>query len=876
MHKQIISKAVGIDLGTTNSAVAVMALSDAELVIHSDARTRRETTPSCVWKDPRSQQKIVGPKAFQRIGTIPEPIRSIKRSMGKQITVQLGDESVTPEEVSALILREMKRQIEEDVARFTTETSTWVVERAIVTVPAYFDQPQIEATRKAAELAGLQVLELLHEPTAAASYYCWQNQVRNGVFLVYDFGGGTFDVSILRCIEGAFEVLGISGNNRLGGDDIDTALAEGLRQRLASEGYEMELDPLHDSEDRYRFDKLKLLAEGVKKALSTEDEFILRSQSYLQDKSGMPVTIDMPFERGEIEDLIRPIVERTLPYCHHALELAHQKAGVTLADVDAIILAGGSTHIPLVREMVRQAFCSDPAITEPRAHCSQPVYKKVDTIVALGAAIRAAAISGLVIYNAERSIKVSFRGIGSTAARQATIGGRVEALNPQVDLTDGYIRLRINELGYEDEQNLKSGGSFGFTRVPLQSGSENVLTFDIFSGNSKHLATVTRSLFQSQDALRPTGGSSGTASLSKALYLEVSREGKAHRKELIAALTTLPASKDDVFYHPGDTTRLRLPLYQQKKMIKEIVIDQLPALTRGTPVNFTIAVDELAGITVKGNVGTTTFESNIEPPPQRTAPTPAEVQQLEETFRQALQQLPTDKQRYIEEQRKKARASYEAARQRGDIEQAIHDFEELEELAARIEQPAPTRLEPPLEVLENIVSACLQLNHYIDSLQDQHTIVGQKHNAEELNKAINSHFVEGKRAFASGDQATYGNTLVALDAIRDHLSMLYYNVMSDQDSRSETEIAESMVKGTLEEIEHIEQLIIGRQRSDLSSELVLLKSQAQASARDVQSNPQLVQSRLRQVLTRLQQIKNMLRGSSDDSGKGKLVDDHTA
>jgi molecular chaperone DnaK len=875
MHKQLISKAVGIDLGTTNSAVAVMTLADTEIVLHSDARTRRETTPSCVWKDPRSQQKIVGTKAFQRIGTTPEPIRSIKRTMGKQAPVLLSDESVTPEEVSALILQEMKRQIEEDVARFATDASDWVVRRAIVTVPAYFDQPQIEATRKAAELAGLQVLELLHEPTAAASYYCWQNQVQNGVFLVYDFGGGTFDVSILRCVEGAFEVLGISGNNRLGGDDIDTALAEGLRQKLLSEGYEMELDPHNDAEDRHRFDKLKLLAEGVKKALSTEDEFILRSQSYLQDKSGMPVTIDMPFERGDIEALMRPIVERTLPYCYQALELAHQKAGVTLADVDAIILAGGSTHIPLVREMVRQAFCADPATTEPRAHCVQPIYKKVDTIVAMGAAIRAAATSGLEVYDAEGSVKVAFRGIGSTAARQATIGGRVEGLSPNIDLTDSYIRLRVNELGYEDEQHLKASGTFGFTRVPLQSSAENLLTFEIFGGNGKLIAIVTRSLFQSQEALRPTGGSGGTASISKALYLEVSRDGKAHRKELIAALTTLPASKEDVFYHPGNTNRLRLPLYQQKKMIKEIVIDKLPQLPKGTPVNFTLYVDELAEITVKGKVGNTMFETQIEPPSQRRPPTLGEVQALEESFQKSLQTLPAEKHRYIEEQQKKAQQSYEIATQRGDIEQSIHDFEEMEELTASIEQ-TKTTLEPPIEVFEGIVGECLHLNQYIDALQDQRNLVDAKNNATELNKSINMQRVQGEQAFADEDQIRYANALVALNAIRDHLNLLYYKLVRDQDTRSEAEKAESMVKGTLEEIENIEQIAIARGRPDFRNELMLLRSQAQAAARDVQANPQLVQNRLRQVLTRLQQMKNVLQGSSDDSDKGKLVEDHTA
>jgi molecular chaperone DnaK len=150
MAKYVMSKAVGIDLGTTNSAVAVMKPTDTEIVIHSDANTKRETTPSCVWKDPRSGQIIVGRKAFSRIGTKPLPIRSIKRSMGKTTTVQLTNEQATPEQISSSILSELKRQIEEDVSRFATSATEWIVDRAIVTVPAYFDQPQIEATRKAA------------------------------------------------------------------------------------------------------------------------------------------------------------------------------------------------------------------------------------------------------------------------------------------------------------------------------------------------------------------------------------------------------------------------------------------------------------------------------------------------------------------------------------------------------------------------------------------------------------------------------------------------------------------------------------------------------------------------------------------------------
>lgn len=871
MNKQILNKAIGIDLGTTNSAVAIMTLTDTDVIIHRDARTRRETTPSCVWKDPRTQQVLVGSRAFQRIGTTPEPIRSIKRSMGKQTTVSLTDVQVTPEEVSASILREMKLQIEDDVAQFTNETCEWAVTRAIVTVPAYFDQPQIEATRKAAEMAGLQVLELLHEPTAAASYYCWQNRVQNGTFLVYDFGGGTFDVSILRSVEGSFEVLGISGNNRLGGDDLDVLLAEELRQRLVGEGYELELN-LQKSADRRRFEQLKMLAEGVKKALSTEEEFVLRSQSYVQDQNGTPINIDMLFERTEVEALYRPTIERTLPYCYRALELAQQKANVTLEDIDAIILAGGTTHIPLVREIVRQTLCADSSAQEPRARCPEPIYKKVDTIVALGAAIRAAASGGLEITDPGQALKVFFRGVGSTAARQATIGGRAVAVAPDVDINHGYIRLKIEALGYEDEQEFKTNGVFGFTRVPLQPGTENVLTFEIFTSQDKQVATITHTILQSQEALRPTGGAGGTATLPKTLYLEVNRDGKPYRKELLQALTTLPASREDTFFHPGETRRLRLPLYQQKKVIKEIIIDDLPLLPKGTPVNFTLSVDELAGMTIKGKVGSQNFAAQIEPPRERQPPTEAELQALEQTFQQAVVELPDEKQRTIRAQYQKASESYKAAVQRSDTEQAVHDYEEMEEISASIEQRKVV-MEPPLEKFQALVDECVQLNRYLES---QSGLVGAKYNAVEVRQTIKTQQLLGEQAFLNKDRTGYANALASLQAISDHLGLLYYQMTKTLDTRSAQEKAEDLLQGVLAEAERVNILAIARGRTDLQNEIDLLKKQVQATATEAQTNPRLAEMRLRQVLSRLEQIKNMLQREENNAGDGRLVDDYGA
>ncbi len=237
ISKHTVSIAVGIDLGTTNSVVAVMDPTGRDIVVHKDPITNRETTPICVWKSPKDGQIHVGRKALARIGTIPQPIRSIKQLMGRSTKVLLTNEEVAPERVSAYVLAEMKRQIEEDVARFGTDSTEWVVDRATITVPVYFTHPQIDATRKAAEIAGFQAPDLLHEPTAAALYYCWRTGMQKGIFMVYDFGGSTFNVSIVRSTAGSFETLANSGNNRLGGRDIDRVIAGDLLERLLYQGY---------------------------------------------------------------------------------------------------------------------------------------------------------------------------------------------------------------------------------------------------------------------------------------------------------------------------------------------------------------------------------------------------------------------------------------------------------------------------------------------------------------------------------------------------------------------------------------------------------------------------------------------------------------
>src|ERR1019366_4932258 len=265
----ILTKPIGIDLGTTNSAVAMLDLNERDLLLCKDTEGRT-ITPSCVWFDSRKNAIVVGHHAYARKGRRPEPISSIKRCMGTQMKVTLGKDECSPVEISSYLLRKLKQQMEEELTRRSSPDLHYEVSRANITVPAYFGLPAIEATRQAGHLAGLEVMELLHEPTAAAIYYSWKHNLGDGVYMVYDLGGGTFDVSILRRTAGEFLVLGISGDNFLGGDDFDRRLAEYLRQTLVADDYDLDLEVASDPEDRLRFNQLMSLAEKAKKGLSEQ------------------------------------------------------------------------------------------------------------------------------------------------------------------------------------------------------------------------------------------------------------------------------------------------------------------------------------------------------------------------------------------------------------------------------------------------------------------------------------------------------------------------------------------------------------------------------------------------------------------------------
>src|SRR5215831_15003331 len=369
MHK--IRKTVGIDLGTTNSVIAVLDPTDSVIVTGQDEAGRR-TFPSIVGYENDAARPVVAHSAAPLRASQQGAFSSIKRFMGLNRSFPVGPDTLTPPEASARILRHLR-----DVVARTLNDGHCLLDSAIITMPAYFNHNQIEDTREAGELAGYEVVELLHEPTAAAIYYSWLENHGDASYLVYDLGGGTFDVSIIRKRYGDYEVLGVSGDPFLGGDDFDRLLAEEVGRGqwpVASQ----------------QFGRLQVLAERIKIDLSSQEQVEdlaqrLKDAGLLQAADHWPRTT---IHRDDFNRLIRDKVERTIDCCQEALARARERAGIRLGDIDHVILVGGSSRIPLVRETVRAAFCN-PQLPLAAKH-AEPLLYEPDLCVAYGAALRAA------------------------------------------------------------------------------------------------------------------------------------------------------------------------------------------------------------------------------------------------------------------------------------------------------------------------------------------------------------------------------------------------------------------------------------------------------------------------------------------------------
>ncbi|WBB31892.1 molecular chaperone DnaK [Parvimonas micra] len=484
-----MSKIIGIDLGTTNSAVAVMEGGEPTIIPNVEGN---RTTPSVV-AFTKNGERLVGETAKrQAITNAARTITSIKREMGTDYKVKIDDKEYTPEEISAMILQKIKS----DVESYLGET----VSEAVITVPAYFTDSQRQATKDAGKIAGLDVKRIINEPTAAALAYGMDKDTEQHKIMVFDLGGGTFDVSILEIGDGVFEVLATRGNNRLGGDDFDEVLMKYMISEFKKE------NGIDLSKDVTAMQRLKDAAEKAKKELSTTMTTNV-NLPFITAVDGAPVHLNMDIKRAKFEELTSDLVDKTLTPVREALN----DAGLTASKIDKVLLVGGSTRIPAVQEAVKKLIGKEP-------------QKDInpDECVAIGAAIQGGVLTGEVkdlLLLDVTPLSLGIETMGGVMTRLIERNTTIPAKKSQIFSTaaDGQTAVDIHVLQGEREfaHNNTTLGRFQLTGIPAAprgvpqievtfdidaNGIVNVSAKDLGSGNEQKI-TITASTKLSEDEI---------------------------------------------------------------------------------------------------------------------------------------------------------------------------------------------------------------------------------------------------------------------------------------------------------------------------------------------------------------------------------------
>ena len=468
-----MGKAVGIDLGTTNSVVAVLEGGEPTVIANAEGN---RTTPSIVAF--KGEEVLVGELAKRQAITNPDnTVRSIKRQIGSGWKEKFENKEYTPQEVSARILQKLKRDAESYIGEDVTD--------AVITVPAYFNDAERQATKEAGQIAGLNVLRIINEPTAAALAYGLENNEDQKI-LVYDLGGGTFDVSVLEISEGVFEVKSTSGDSKLGGDDWDERVMDWLVEKFkSSTGIDI-------SKDKMAMQRIKEGAEKAKIELSSTTETEINLPFITANDSG-PQHLLEKLSRSEFEKITSDLVERTKEPVNKAVE----DAGLSFSDIQHIILVGGSTRIPSVQALVKSITGKDP---------SKGVNP--DEVVASGAAIQAGVLKGdvkdvLLLDVTPLTLGVETKGgiMTKMIERNTTIPTKRSETFSTAD--DGQTQVEIHVLQGEREMasGNKSLGKFNLTDIPsAKAGTPQIeVTFDIDANGIIKVSALDKATNKSQD-----------------------------------------------------------------------------------------------------------------------------------------------------------------------------------------------------------------------------------------------------------------------------------------------------------------------------------------------------------------------------------------
>ncbi|WP_163581204.1 molecular chaperone DnaK [Gracilibacillus saliphilus] len=433
-----MGKIIGIDLGTTNSCVAVMEGGESKVIPNPEGN---RTTPSVV--SFKNGERQIGEVAKRQAITNPNTIQSIKRHMGTDYKVEIEGKEYTPQEISAIILQHLKSYAED----YLGDT----VDKAVITVPAYFNDAERQATKDAGKIAGLEVERIINEPTAAALAYGIDKAEEDQTVLVYDLGGGTFDVSILDIGEGTFEVVSTAGDNRLGGDDFDQVLIDHMVEEFKKE------NGIDLSQDKMALQRLKDAAEKAKKDLSGVAQTQV-SLPFITAGDAGPLHLEMNITRAKFDELSAGLVEKTMGPTRQALK----DADLTASEIDKVLLVGGSTRIPAVQEAIKKEIGKDP---------SKGVNP--DEVVALGAAIQGGVLQGDVkdvVLLDVTPLSLGIETMGGVTTKLIERNTTIPTSAQQVFSTaaDNQTAVDIHVLQGEREmaQDNKTLGRFQLTDIP--------------------------------------------------------------------------------------------------------------------------------------------------------------------------------------------------------------------------------------------------------------------------------------------------------------------------------------------------------------------------------------------------------------------------